>query len=125
VKRFVGLLGLLSLFGLQFHSFFPHHHHDAFGSSHTHCHELSSDDVHPCELTSDHHHHHWDSHSDDVGTKPPSSHRIAPDAFAVLPTPFGLALSAGRLVPVRVSHPFVPFQTGPPGSVLSRGPPVA
>lgn len=132
MRIFVALLGMLSLLGMQIHAFAPHHHHDdLFASAHSHevsavhIHEHELGDSHQNELTSDHHHHHWHEHSDDVGTKPPRSNRGAPDVVGILATPLIFNFSTECSVPSRVCHPFIPFQTGPPGFFSSRGPPVA
>lgn len=130
MRIFVWLLGLLSLLGMQTHAFATHHHHGLNDPTHSHeaihqySHEYDVDHSQQCELTSDQHNH-WHCHTSDIGVKLTRSNRDISDFVGILPTPVVVEILSEQSAPLRVSHPFIPFQTGPPGNVSSRGPPVA
>lgn len=131
MRVLVGLLALFGLLAMQVHSLAPHHHHGEHRGFHTHrghdghAFEVdSSSDELPPAITDDHHHH-WHGHWEEANTKSPREMRLGVEDSAVLHSPHDFIVERACDLPVRISHPMTPFQTGPPGSILSRGPPVA
>lgn len=116
---------------MQIHALVPHHHHEflhpasAHEVSRVHSHNHHAEGSGLCEISSDHHHAYEHSHSDEIGTKPPRLQRVGFDFFAILPTALKVAVFVALQIPERICHPFIPFQTGPPSTISSRGPPVA
>jgi len=115
---------------MQAHVFAPHHHHGDPVAIHAHIAEYDHSEVEHgdtsthAQLTEDHDHHHLHDHADEAAVRKQRSSRISTDFVAVLPDIPSLVLAIECPVVSRISHPFVPFQTGPPGVVASRGPPL-
>lgn len=128
MRLLVALLWLLSLLGMQAHCFAPHHDHHDFVADHVHSESERPEASPDAQLTHDHHHQHslhdHLDHLDHAEVRTQRSPRTSPDLVAILPLVTSFSFTTRCPADSRISHPFVPFQTGPPGVVASRGPPI-
>lgn len=128
MRLLVALLWIISLFGMQAHALVPHHHYEEL-SFHTH----QAVDEHSTQhgfagiahgqITHNHDHFHLHDHGNALESKLPRLSRYMPEYAAILPAAFSFDSLRIVITFSRVSHPFIPFKTGPPDSIASRGPP--
>jgi hypothetical protein len=130
VKIVAALVGILSLLGVQadFSSLHHHHldapsehrHHDSYGDTHFKQEESGV----TAHVDSAHDDEFWHSHKSGIDSKPERSNVTDSVPLALLPTGPGWTSFSEIPNGSVFAHPFVPFATGPPGQLSSRGPPV-
>jgi len=126
MKRMAALTMLLSLILLQAHTFVPHHHHRPEAMGHAHSaqdHALSSlpNEGHAIGLI-----HPEVAPHDEAQSTAPAARRfgeIEPPAILGEDPCLPPAAAAGALFE-RSDFWVGPYSTGPPGTILTRGPPL-